>query len=279
VTRYGFDDVSVRFGNRTAVHHVTLDVRAGMVTALVGGDGAGKTTLLRCMAGRVRPFRGTVHTASVRATGVLTADPPGYGDLTVSENLAFVAKVRGLDRRTARDRAAALLASTDLTDAADRLADNLSGGMRRKLGFALATLHRPDLLLLDEPTTGLDPVSRTELWRLMATAARDGTVIVLATTYLDEAERCAQVLALDRGDVLAHGEPDTIIDRVRSGLYRSPTPGPPGRSWRRGGTWRVWSPEAPPPQHATAVEADLEDAVVVAMLDRASHSRPSEEVV
>ena len=152
--------------------------------------------------------------------------------------------------------------------------------MRRTLGFALATLHEPDLLLLDEPTTGVDPVSRTDLWRLMAAAARDGTAVLLATTYLDEAERCARVLALDRGHVLATGDPDAIIAEVRTGLYRSPTPGPRDHSWRRGADWRVWSPAEPPPDDATPVDPDLEDAVVIAMLDRARQQpRPVAEVV
>ncbi|HSJ43300.1 MAG TPA: ATP-binding cassette domain-containing protein [Euzebyales bacterium] len=134
MTRYGFEAVTVTFGGTTAVHDFTLDIRPGVVTALVGGDGAGKTTLLRCPAGRVAPAQGRVHTGPLRATGMLAADPPGYGDLTVTENLTFAARVRGLDRATARDRTAALLDATGLADAAGRLTDRLSGGMRRKLG-------------------------------------------------------------------------------------------------------------------------------------------------
>ena len=268
MTTYGFDHVTVTLGGTTAVDDVTLDVRPGVVTALVGGDGAGKTTLLRCLAGRVAPTRGRVRAAPLRDTGVLTADPPGYGDLTVAQNVAFAAEVRGLARPVARERTAALLDATGLRDAAGRLADQLSGGMRRKLGFALATLHEPALLLLDEPTTGVDPVSRTDLWRLMAAAARDGTAVVFATTYLDEAERCPEVLALDRGQVLAAGDPDAIIARVRRGLYRGPTPGPRDRSWRRGVDWRVWAPDTSPPDDARPVTPDLEDAVVIAMLER-----------
>ena len=182
------------------------------------------------------------------------------------------------------------------------MAERLSGGMRRKLGFALASLHEPDVLLLDEPTTGVDPVSRTELWRLMAGAAGAGTTVVFATTYLDEAERCAQVLALDRGRALAQGPPDEVAAALRGTLFRAPVRGPDGRSWRRGHDWRVWAPhdaaanpphddanpphddanpphdDANPPHDDDAsppdcdwapVETDLEDAVVVAMLRRA----------
>jgi ABC-2 type transport system ATP-binding protein len=276
--RYGFDDVTVRFGERTAVHGISLDLPSAAVTALVGGDGAGKTTLLRCLAGRVAATSGQVHTAARERTGVLAATPPGYGDLTVAENLAFVVRVRELDRAATRERIKDLLDATGLSGATDRLADDLSGGMRRKLGFALATVHEPDLLLLDEPTTGVDPVSRTELWRLMAGAARDGAAVVLATTYLDEAERCTGVLALDGGRPLAAGPPEDLVMRVRDGLFRRPTRGPRDRSWRRGADWRFWSPDAPPPADATPVVGDLEDAVVVAMLDRQRSSRPTAEV-
>ncbi|HSK96284.1 MAG TPA: ABC transporter ATP-binding protein, partial [Euzebyales bacterium] len=208
--RCGFDELTVTYGRHRAVTDITLDVPAGAVTALVGGDGAGKTTLLRALAGRVPAAAGRVWRPALARVGVLTADPPGYGDLTVDENLRFVARVRGIGPDRLRDRAGALLAATGLAAARDRLAERLSGGMRRKLGFALASLHEPDVLLLDEPTTGVDPVSRTELWRLMAGAAGAGTTVVIATTYLDEAERCAQVLALDRGRTLAQGPPDEV---------------------------------------------------------------------
>jgi ABC-2 type transport system ATP-binding protein len=275
---YGFDDVTVAYHGHPAVRDVSLDLPAGRVTALVGGDGAGKTTLLRCLAGRLAPSSGRVRRADVRRTGVLAAGPPGWDELTVAENLAFAARVWGLSAAHARERTAALLDATGLRDATDRLASQLSGGMRRKLGFALATLHEPELLLLDEPTTGIDPVSRIELWRLMATAARDGGTVVLATTYLDEAERCTRVLALDGGDVLTTGAADEIIDRVRGALYAAPARDPRRRSWRRGATWRVFAPGGAPAD-ATPVEPDLEDAVMVAMLERLPEAQPLTEAV
>lgn len=265
--RYGLDAVEVTYGAHKAVYGVSFEIAPGSVTALVGGDGAGKTTLLRSLAGRVRPSAGTVRRPEIEHTGVLAAGPPGYDDLTVAENMRFALRVRGMDTPDGHDRADTLVAAIGLTDARDRLAARLSGGMRRKLGFALATLHEPDLLLLDEPTTGIDPVSRTELWRLIAAAAGRGAGVVLATTYIDEAERCAQVLALHRGRVLAQGDPDDITEAVRGRLYRAATPGPPERSWRRGSDWRVWAPDGSPPVDASPVEPDLEDAVVVAMLD------------
>ncbi|HSK91820.1 MAG TPA: ABC transporter ATP-binding protein [Euzebyales bacterium] len=263
--RYGFEQVTVAFGARPAVTGVTLATPPGAITALVGGDGAGKTTLLRCLAGRVAPSRGRVHRAPLVRTGVLTADPPGYDHLTVAQNLRFVARVRGLPPELARERGARMLAATGLDDARDRLAERLSGGMRRKLGFVLATLHEPEVLLLDEPTTGVDPVSRTDLWWLITAAAGRGTAVVLSTTYLDEAERCSQVLALDGGRVLAQGSPEAIIAPVRHRLYRVAGDGPADRSWRRGRDRRLWAPAGAPPD-ATPVEPDLEDAIVVAML-------------
>jgi len=272
---YGFEHLTVAYGGHVALRDVSLRIPAGAVTALVGGDGAGKTTLLRALAGRVRPTGGRMWPPPLDRVGVLTAGPPGYGDLTVEENLRFVARVRGLERRWARERSEGLLAATRLADARGRLADRLSGGMRRMLGFALATLHAPDVLLLDEPTTGVDPVSRTELWRLMAGAAGSGNTVVFSTTYLDEAERCAQVLALDRGRVLAAGDPDRIIGAVR-GLYDSADRGPAQRSWRRGAGWRVWMPDGAP--GLAPAEPDLEDAVVIAMLRRSQTTGTSAEV-
>ena len=153
--RCGFDDVVVTYDGRTAVDAVTLDVPPAAVTALVGGDGAGKTTLLRCLAGRVRPSRGQVHRVASDRVGVLAAGPPGYDDLTVAENLRFVARVRGIGADGAGDRGDTLLRAVGLADARDRPAALLSGGMPRKLGLALATLHDPDLLLLTSEASNL----------------------------------------------------------------------------------------------------------------------------
>jgi ABC-2 type transport system ATP-binding protein len=273
---FGFEQTTVRYGDHIAVRDVTMPVEPGAVTAIVGGDGAGKTTLLRCLAGRKQPSSGRVHRAPRTHAGMLHADDPGYGDLTVDENLRFAATVRGLDHQRFARRRDHLLDTTGLGDARGRLADRLSGGMRRKLGFALATLHEPELLILDEPTTGVDPVSRTDLWRLMTTAAGDGAAIVVATTYLDEAERCSRVLALDEGHVLAHGTPDEIIAAVHGQLYRTDDTSPRPRSWRRGAGRQVWAPDGHA-ESARPSEPDLEDAVIIAMLARAE-DRPLHEL-
>jgi ABC-2 type transport system ATP-binding protein len=208
VSAWGVSGLTVRYGRRVALDEVSLDVPAGAVTAVIGGDGAGKTTLLRAMAGVVRPAGGIVRSPARRRIGYVAGASGLYDDLSVAENIAFVAgayDVRGAELEL---RLAELLERTGLDGVDDRLAGRLSGGMRQKLAFALAMLHRPELLILDEPTTGVDPVSRTELWRMIARAAASGAGVVVSTTYLDEAERAASVLLLDAGRAVAAGPPE-----------------------------------------------------------------------
>jgi ABC-2 type transport system ATP-binding protein len=143
--------------------------------------------------------------------------------------------------------------------------------MRQKLAFALAVLHEPQLLILDEPTTGVDPVSRAELWRLIAGAAAGGAGVLFATSYLDEAERARTVLVLDRGRELLSGDPDAITAALPGGMFTVPIAAvreepPPAHRWRRGAEWRVWSPAGAPPAGGAAARADLSDAVIVASL-------------
>ncbi|HEX6231272.1 MAG TPA: ABC transporter ATP-binding protein [Actinomycetota bacterium] len=271
---WGVDGVTVRFGDRVALADVSLQVLPGRVTCVVGGDGAGKTTLLRCLAGAIAHDEGTVHRPDARRIGYLASSSGTYPDLTVEENLGFAAGSYGVPPRHARERAAELLERTGLGTARDRLAGNLSGGMRQKLGVIGAMLHRPDLLILDEPTTGIDPVSRADLWWLIARAAAQGAAVLLATAYLDEAERASWLLALDEGRALAEGSPERISASV-PGTILAVSERPRGeasrRAWRRGSRWRVWVPDAgtagsvPP---GSAVRPDLHDAVTVAALVR-----------
>ena len=151
-------------------------------------------------------------------TGYLPAGSGTYPDLSVAENLAFRATAYRIPPQTARQRSAELLERAGLDEVTGRLAGQLSGGMRQKLGVIAAMLHRPDLLVLDEPTTGVDPVSRADLWWLIARAAADGAAVVLATSYLDEAERAHHVLVLDAGSELASGTPDQIVAAMRGTL-------------------------------------------------------------
>ena len=246
---WGTEDVSVQYRNTLALDHVWFRAEPGQVSAVVGGDGAGRTTLLRCLAGALAPTSGTVRRPAPLATGYLAAGSGIYPDLSVAENLAFRASAYRIPPETARQRSAELLARAGLDKVTGRLAGQLSGGMRQKLGVIAAMLHRPDLLVLDEPTTGVDPVSRADLWLLIARAAAGGAAVVLATSYLDEAERAHHVLVLDAGSELASGTADQIVAAMRGTLTVADTrpAGEAGRrAWRRAGRWRVWDPGPDP---------------------------------
>jgi ABC-2 type transport system ATP-binding protein len=198
-----------------------------------------------------------------------------YHDLTTAQNLAFAGSAYGLGGAALRERAAQLLAATELAPAADRLAGQLSGGMRQKLAFAMAVLHRPDLLILDEPTTGVDPVSRAELWRLVAGQAAAGAAVLFSTTYIDEAERAAWVLVLESGGTLLQGSPESLTAALPGAVFALPAEAATARpaldrSWRRGRVWHVWAPDGVVPATADPLTADLSDAVIVAALEARS---------
>src|SRR5262249_36744667 len=171
---WGAEELHVSYGKIVALDGVSLSVPPGQVTAVVGGDGAGKSTLLRCLAGALAPDSGVVHRPEKHRLGYLPASSGLYPDLTVAENLDFRAVGYAMARRLARERAAEYLERAGLTSAAGRLAGQLSGGMRQKLAVIAAMLHHPELIVLDEPTTGVDPVSRSGLWWLIARAAAEG---------------------------------------------------------------------------------------------------------
>ena len=293
---WGAEGVGVTFAKTRALDDITMQAAPGMVTAVVGGDGAGKTTLLRCLAGALAPDRGVVTGPGPRATGYFPASSGTYPDLTVTENLAFRATAYNLHGSAAAERTAELLEHAGLAEVRDRLAGQLSGGMRQKLGVIAAMLHRPDLLVLDEPSTGVDPVSRSGLWLLIATAAASGAAVVLSTTYLDDAQRAGFVLVLDNGRELASGTAGEIVARMPGSVRQvaAAPAGPTARlAWRRGGGWRVWTPPAsattvlqptlPHPATGEPVTPDLQDAVTVAALARelqqVALSEPEEQSV
>ena len=266
---WGLDDVRVSFGRRTALGGVTVVARPAQVTVVVGGDGAGKSTCLKTLVGLVRPQAGTVRRPAKERIGYVPATSGLYADLTVQENLDFSAGAYRLPGGERAERERQLLERTGLAGVRARLGGQLSGGMQRKLAVTLALLHTPDLLVLDEPTTGVDPVSRAELWRLISGAAARGTAVVVATTYVNEAARAASVVLLETGKVLASGSPDAILrgvpgavgTAVRTGAGR---PGP--LSWWRGTGWRVWAPDGELPRGIERTGPDFDDAVVVAEL-------------
>lgn len=222
------------FGRTMAVSGVSFDVARGEMFGVIGPDGAGKTTTLRMICGLLRRDEGdirlfgadpwTSRQVATSSIGYLSQRFSLYGDLSIDENIAFFARahnVRGFGER--RDR---LLALTGLEPFRSRLGDRLSGGMKQKLALACTLVHQPPLLVLDEPTTGVDPVSRREFWKLLAEFLSDGLTIVLATPYLDEAERCGRVMLLNEGRVLALDTP-SVLQRSGRGLVLEVVVTPP----------------------------------------------------
>ncbi len=212
------DRMTRRYGEVVAAREVSFDVRPGEMFGLIGPDGAGKTTTLRVILGLLRPDQGTVRTCGLdpireseavsRRIGYLSQRFSLYGDLSVDENVAFFAEIHGV--RGWKARRDELLALLRMTPFRDRLADRLSGGMKQKLALACTLIHTPDLLILDEPTTGVDPVSRRDFWRILARLQRQGLTLLLTTPYLDEAERCQRVALMDRARILNISTPDEL---------------------------------------------------------------------
>lgn len=238
-----FVDVSKAYGGVRALDGLSFRVNTGEMFGLIGPDDAGKTTAIRIMCGLVRADSGSVrilghdpvkeHTSITGGVGYLSQRFSLYGDLTIDENIAFFAEIHGVRRyRETRDR---LLEMTQLTAFRGRRADRLSGGMKQKLALACTLVHEPEILVLDEPTTGVDPVARREFWKLLSEFLARGLTIVMATPYLDEAERCGRVLLLHEGRVLADDEPGRLQGSLRGHLVEvvTATPRPPVEILRR----------------------------------------------
>ncbi len=219
------------FGGATVLDDVHLAIPAGSVFALLGPNGAGKTTLVKILATLIRPDAGTAAVAghdlladplAVRRSISLTGQNVAVDDkLTGRENLEMMARLLHLPRRAARARAAELLADFGLADAADRRAGAYSGGMRRRLDLAISAIARPVLVFLDEPTTGLDPRSREQVWGTVRDLAAGGVTVLLTTQYLAEADQLADTIALlDRGRIVAEGTPDQLKSSIGGELVR-----------------------------------------------------------
>lgn len=267
---FGVSGLTLRFGDATVLDDIDLELPTGEIVALVGGDGAGKTSLLRCLVGQYRPSTGAVRRPERRDVGYMPATSGTWRDLTVDENVEFVTQAYAMDDERRRHRRDELLERADLAEASDRLARDLSGGMRQKLGFVMASIHEPKLLVLDEPSTGVDPVSRLELWRLIAESATAGAAVVMATSYLDEAERASSITVLDGGRVLAMGTRDELVASMPGVVTAPDRPTEHERSWRRGDAVREWRP-SPVGSNATPLgpaDLELEDAVIARMLAR-----------
>lgn len=214
------ENVTCRFGQVTAVEDVTLAIEEGTIFGLVGSDGAGKSTLLRMMATMILPGSGRVVMGGLdavsdrrkvkRLIGYMPQRFGLYPDLTVDENLAFFMDIFGILRAERTKRRERYLGFSNLLPFADRPAGKLSGGMKQKLGLACVLVHEPRILVLDEPTNGVDPVSRQEFWEILLEMRRSGMTIVVSTAYLDEGEMCDRLALMHRARILADGSPDEI---------------------------------------------------------------------
>ena len=213
-----FAGVTKRYGDTVAVDGLSFDVTRGEMFGLIGPDGAGKTTSIRLMCGLIHADGGDIrvldldpvrqHRRMTSKVGYLSQRFSLYGDLSVDENIAFFAEIHGVgDYGARRNR---LLDMMQLTRFRTRLAERLSGGMKQKLALACTLVHEPEVIVLDEPTTGVDPVSRREFWKLLSQFLAAGITIVMTTPYLDEAERCTRVALLDQGRLVALDTPTAL---------------------------------------------------------------------
>jgi len=270
---FGIEHVSASFGSVQALSDVSLSIPAGEVTAVIGGDGAGKTTLLRVLVGVVHPSKGKVDAPPKAQLGYLPAQAGSWRALSVAENVSFVGGSYGLTGDELAARADPLLDRAGLAHVRDRLAGHLSGGMRTKLGFCLAMLHSPSLVVLDEPTTGIDPSSRVDLWRMISQAVSGGAAVVMSTSYMDDAERASSVLLLERGSMIATGSPDDLVRRMPGVVVECERPVHRDRAWRVGAEYREWWPDGAP-NGIDPIQPNLEDASIVAALRHRAGARP-----
>jgi ABC-2 type transport system ATP-binding protein len=210
------ENLTKKFGHTTAVDHLCLEVAQGEIFGLVGPDGAGKTTALRLMLGILTPDSGTIKVEG--RAGYVSQRFSLYGDLTVRENLELFADLYAVGHAERRARTQRLMQFSRLDPFRERLARNLSGGMKQKLALSCALIHTPNVLFLDEPTTGVDPLSRRDLWRLVFELWQAGVTIVVSTPYMDEAERCSRVGFLSRGKLIAAGRPDQLRSRFTGAI-------------------------------------------------------------
>ncbi len=222
------NNITKNFGGISALSDLTFTVNKGEIFGIVGPDGAGKSTLLRLISGILYPDKGSitindvnVHENTFRIKENLAYMPQRFGlyeDLTVEENLFFFGRLFGVKKKGIAERVIKLYDFSRLGPFKNRLAGNLSGGMKQKLGLACSLIHSPDIILLDEPTNGVDPVSRREFWKILYDLLTEGVTIIVSTPYLDEAERCTRVALMYSGRLLTLGTPSEIKSTVKDSL-------------------------------------------------------------
>ena len=220
ITTIKTSNLSKSFGNNIAVDRLNIDIRKGELYGLVGPDGAGKTTTMRLLAAIMDPTSGDAWVAghSILTESELIKEKIGYmsqrfglyEDLTVLENVLFYADLYDVPKKERPARIDRLLGFSNLTPFKSRLAGKLSGGMKQKLGLSCALIHTPDVLFLDEPTNGVDPVSRRDFWRILYDLLKEGVTILISTAYLDEAERCTRIGLMHKGNILIEDEPKNV---------------------------------------------------------------------
>ena len=217
------EHLSRRFGSLWAVRDVSLRVERGEIFGVLGPNGAGKSTTIRILCGILDPTSGSGsvvgHDIATDSEGIkqnigyMTQRFSLYEDMTVEENLRFYASVYGLSGRARKQRMEAVIDEAGLRDRRDQLAGTLSGGWKQRVALASSTIHRPPLLFLDEPTAGVDPVSRRDFWDQIHRISDEGTTVLVTTHYMDEAERCHRLAFIFRGELLATGTPREIVER------------------------------------------------------------------
>ncbi len=213
--------LSKQFGDLTAVNQLDLDIPRGQIYGFLGPNGSGKTTAIRMLCGLLTPSAGDISVLGLQIPtdaeklrlriGYMTQKFSLYDDLSVSENMAFMGRIYGMSRTETRQRVAQLLDRYSLQNMRDRLASAMSGGQRQRLALAVATLHQPDLLILDEPTSAVDPENRRDFWEKLFDLIDEGTTVLVSTHYMDEAERCHQLAVLETGHLRKHGEPEQLM--------------------------------------------------------------------
>jgi len=212
------DGLKRSYGDIVATNGVSYTVAKGEMFGLVGPDGAGKTTTIKMLTGLIRPDSGNAQVLGYDLKtqqnkikdeiGYLSQKFSLYGDLTIDENIEFFADIHGV--KNYKERRNELLEFTRLTPFRDRLADKLSGGMKQKLALACTLIHKPKIIFLDEPTTGVDPVSRRDFWKILSDLQKDGITIFMTTPYLDEAERCNRIALMNKGEIISWDTPKNV---------------------------------------------------------------------